>query len=834
MKRHAWRPVDVRSRTRWWLTHRLLPLVLVSSVGGLFLYLLLQPFMHPRVHLLFAAAPYVDAELRAAAAPEEDLALLRLPHLELLVTDDQADGLGVLASVGSLDEQFDRLEQSEIKPRDVLLVWLRAQPVTIEGQVHLLCGDFDPADERSGRYPLARVVDRVRRIPARWKVIFLDGGRTMHAPRLGIFAECTPQQIRSLVQETDDPSLWMLASHSELQGAQDLPESRRSALATYVAEGLRGQADRNRDRLVDLGELADYVRSQLAADDATRIGAVWRRQDPQVLWGGGPVTPTTIYPLVAPVAPPTLDLDEVSLTDPRLPGGLGAAKPSAAEPAESENAASSVASSSVEQAPQPAPEDSADDAAAALQPEMATLSPETATALELSSLARSLCRTLAESPLQPRQRAPHLWRALHARLTNLEIACREDQPSPDTAALAELRRLVLQLEDWVAGRQPPRFGRMDLVAELVRWTGGAEPDFTPHSLAMEEVWAEQGGRPLPPEVNEAITQFDAVVAEETAEPFAAWIGELPEDLDVYVECRLARKLGSRPELPWPSVRQALRVARVAEKAAAASWDTGTWTWPTIEDADRLRLQGERGLLSGIRPADTGRADSILARAEAQYEQAMAIRDDVAAVQQAVQTLLFQFPDWFRVAIQSLSTPTGEAVDLTAARSLLDELAQAVDLLDHPSSSRLPELRRVRSELQRGLQHWDAWDGESDRREPMDETASSVGASRDVALRRLGQIAELYGRWLQIVAGQGLQAEPFSEVLKASRRLADTDVGSPAYWTACRELGESLREFQRQLPASDRSSGGTKQRFDPIRQLAPTTSSTCAKHGGGCI
>ncbi|TVS08984.1 MAG: hypothetical protein EA424_27965, partial [Planctomycetaceae bacterium] len=798
------------------MKHRLLPLVLVSSVGGLFVYLLLQPFLHPRVHLLFAAAPYVEAELRAAAAPGEDLALLRLPHLELLDADAPTDGAGVLASVRSLDDQFDRLEQREIKPRDILLVWLRAQLVTIDGQVHLLCGDFDPADERSGRYPLARVLDRVRRSPARSKVIFLDGGRTVHAPRLGIFAECSPQQIQSQVQDTGDSSLWMLVSHSELESAQDLPESRRSALATLVAEGLRGQADRNGDRLVDLGELADYVRGQLAA----KAPAVWRRQVPQIIWGGGPVTPTTIYPLVAPVAPPTLDLGEVTLANSRLPDGLGLANQPSAEPVENENAAPSVVPSAAEQAPQTSPEDSADEATPSLQPAVATVSPKTATAPELVSLGWSLYQTLAESPLQPRRRAPHLWRALHDRLRSLEIAGGADQASPDAAALDELRRLVLQLDDLAAGRQPPRFGRLDLVAELKRWAGGSEPVFTPHSLAMEEALAEQLDRPVPSEVDQAIMGFDAVVAEETAAMFAEWIGELPDDLDVYVECRLARELGSRSELSWPSVRQALRVARAAEKAAAASWNTGVWTWPTIERADRLRLQGERGLLSGIRAADADHADSILARAEAQYEQAIAIHTEVEAVQQAVETLLFQFPDWFRAAIQSLSTPTGEAVDLMAAHSLLDELAQAVDLLDHPSASRLPELRRVRSELQRSLLHSAAWNGESNRWEPMDETESSRTTSRDAQLRRLGQISELYGRWLQIVGGRQFQAGPFSEILAASRRLANTDGGSLAYWTACRELGENLRHFQQQLPVlADRLVAQHSDLTDPTARPA---------------
>ncbi|MCL4204040.1 MAG: hypothetical protein KJ000_16175 [Pirellulaceae bacterium] len=813
MKRYSWIPADTRSRTRWWLVHRLLPVLVVVGVAWLFGYLLLLPFLHPRIHLLFAAAPYSEAELRAAA-PEEDLSLLRLPNLELL-GDDKAAGLGVLASVAALDEQFDSLERLEIKTTDILLVWLRAQLVTVDGQIQLLCGDFDPADERSGRYPLERVLDRVRRSPARSKFVFLDAGRSAHHPRLGIFAECSPQQVRAMVQGTGDTTLWLFLSHSELQGAQDLADPPRSALAAHVAQGLRGDADRNSDQLVDLAELAEYVRTRLITDREARLQSQvsrhdnrpgeprvdWRQQTPLVVWGGGAVTPATVYPLVAPVAPaelPKLDLPPGT----PLPGRAGQAV-KATQTAQAKLPAvkpkDQAAASTDAQAP---PESATDetDAAGSQQPTGMSVSSNAAPAAELVDRAWSLYQSLEASNLQPRRRAPHLWRALAERLSNLEAACGPDDTVSDPASVEELRRIVLQLEDLAAGRTPPRVGRLDLVSDLGRWAGGTEPAFPAHSLAMEESLAAQRGRPLSAEVSEAVSRLDAVIAGETADELAKWIGELPPGLDVYSECRLARRLNSRQDLSWPVIREALRVARVGEQAAAASFGTGSWAWPEIERGDRLRLLGERSLLSGVRSGDASRADSLLARAASEYERAQAIQADVSAVQQSVETFLFQFPDWFHAAILSLAAPPDAAVDLAAADSLLDELTLAVDLLDQPSAARLPELRRVRSELERLLlasaprNRRAAATGVTTRNE------SSAPASFDDQLRRLGRIAELYGRWLRMVAGHRFQDEPFPEILTASRRLAEADRGTDDFWAACRGLGENLRKFQRALPS----------------------------------
>ena len=447
-----------------------------------------------RIYLLFAAAPYFEAELRAAAAPEEDLAALRVPNLELLDSGGEAAGrTGVLASPAALDAQLDQLEQRPIEGRDILLIWLRAQWLTVDGQVELLCGDFEPADERSGRYPLRRLLDRLGRCPARTKLIFLDGGRLAHEPRLGIFAECAPQQIRPLIQGTGDRALWVFLSHSELQSAQDLPESRRSAFASWVGTGLRGQADRNQDRLVDLAELAEYVRDQQVArpapargrpalsDAAAALGRRARDAGHRLSVGdaGRPVCALRSERAAGRFAVAgLLDGGRQGQTafgntrgrnrrDPgagrnagRNPFGHGRADGGCAGRNRDRcGGSAAIAGSGHRHGDRQRP--------------------------ELLAKAWASYQTLADSPLQPRQRAPQLWHALHDRLKNLESACTEDGLPPEAPVVADLRRTVLQLEDLAAGRSPPRAGRWDLVCELARWAGGPEPEFSPHSLAMD-------------------------------------------------------------------------------------------------------------------------------------------------------------------------------------------------------------------------------------------------------------------------------------------------------------------------------------------------------------
>ncbi len=775
MNRYSWRPADVRNPTRWWLAHRLLPLVLVLAVVGWFVTALVQPFLHPRIFFLFAAAEYGHVELSGAGPPARDRAAVQLPNFQSLGdVADPAAVAGPWQSPEALDARLNQLERQSLRRQDIVLVWLRAQWVLREGEVQLLSSDFDPGDERAGLFPLNHLLDRLSRLPVQTKLLFLDGGRTPHSPRLGLFADTLPRRIRAEVERRGDPSLWALLSHAPWEYAGDTGEPAQSVFAERVGAGLRGAADRNQNGLIDLAELADYLAGQVARRPADRRDRP-RWQTPQLVWGGGPLTPRTPYPLVTPVPPHILAWDQTATADrasreDRLPGGAAAAE---ATPADAEATGAD-------------PTEPAEPAAVA-----------TASGPELVARARAAFHTLETSHWHPRTRAPYLWRALEQRLQVGARDVRSAERGESTPAPAALRRKVAQLESWVAGDVPLTGEPGSLLVELVEQLERAEMGVTPHSLALRQAWAEEHGETLPDEWTEAIGAFDRAIDQTSAEQLVDWIEELPATWDRYAEIRTARQLVGRTDLDWLRVQQSLRTLRIGERAAAQA-GTLAWTRPLIERGDRQRRAGLQRLLQGVRPEEGEQADSLLTRAQQAYQEALELDVQVSAVQRAVQRLLYESPVWFRQAIRRLPAAEDPVRGLLIDGDWLAELALAIELLDRPAAARLAELRRVRRSLEQFEERVSREDWAPDEEEPL-RVVQPVRISPDGQAGVLSQIATSYGRWLQILAGDMAGHGPLPRITTIANRLPDLAPGSSAFWTGCEDLSEELREFYQQLP-----------------------------------
>ncbi len=821
MKRHVWRPLVTQNRASWWFTRRLVPVGLFAATAGLLLWLLLEPFFHPRTYLLFRAAADPVGGIPHVPAGADDLASIHLPKFELLA-DGQAPGAasaGRLASPATLDAALKELDREEITGRDVLLVWIRAQavaaasPVTLSGQesagpeVELLCDDFDRWDGRTGRYPLSRLLQRVQTCPAGTKVIFLDIGWTAHAPRIGIFADGTPQQVRELVERIGDPTLWVMVSHSALEVSHHSQDARQSAFASFVGEGLQGAADGNEDRLIDLGELWQFV-SQHLADREDRPADQPYVQSPMLVHGAGqgrtalpgrrdgPEGPSyerrdVPYPVLAPVT--LVPLVEV----PTLPTKTPAAVPNIAElskklpPQAGQKLAAATGKVSKQPSPDPVPADQQTSGRTA-----------TASVPELQTLARSLCASLDASPLlRPQDNAPHLWRAVQARLNDLQAALESLESPGDSAEAAELRQLVQQLEDLAAGRLPLRFQRQDLVADLAFWLQLDVPAESAHSLAMADQLARLQGRALPEDLAAIVTRLDRIVATGTFAEYQSWVTELPAKFDVYVECRLARRLSACQELSWPSVQLALRACRLGEQAAAVALASGPWTRAIVDAGDRLRRDGERRLTTRIHVTDEAEATSLLRRSSAEYERALAAGREVVATQRVVNQAMFRLPELFHRAIIALAENDAAASDPGAVAELLPAVALTLDLLDRPSIAGLADLRRGRSQTGIALEKVGAaTEANKKRPAPSAKAADRGQLTPEERLGRLKDWADLYGRAIQILARDPSGDRQLDAVVAASLQLRSTQQDADDLWNACGRFGKELETFYLQLPA----------------------------------
>ena len=932
MKRRTWRPAAARTRARWWITHRLVPLGFAAAVAGLLLHLLLQPFFHPHAYLLFGSATYPEAFMPAFTAPAEDLACLLLRQVELLndAKGESPARKGQIPSPAALDAILRQLDGTEVRNRDVLIVWIGAQALTCGGRVDLLCGDSDLSDIQSGRYPLSALLDRVRACPARTKLILLDTGRTAHAPRLGVFAECSPHQIRQLVRDTNDPTLWVMLSHSELERSHAIGDRRCSAFALFVGEGLQGLADRDEDRFVDLGELYPYVRDRLS-EFVRRQSGGRSAQTPALIWGGDQLTPTAAYPLLVPAVLRTEADDAEQTADaadslasapsrpttgtqltrhgPRLavdgPTRISLS-PSASRPGQAVMEATELASpdaasrSKGEASPRGEAESrltpgdeglakktratrtAVSDASAELSPRQADsagqqatlaeapvarpLGPQadpitSATAEQLWDMAWSLHDRLALSAeLRPVEDAPHSWRALQDRLLNLQRAFQAADPQGNAAATAGLRRLVRQLDDLAAGRTPQRFQKHDLIAELARWSETTVPDRPAHSLAMEEQLARRAGTPLSLELAAVAARLDMLASKGGRADFEQWIAELPSEFDRYVECRLARGLAGGGDVTWPNVQLALRARRLGESVAAETLESGDWTRGQIEQADRLRLAGERNLLAPVRPDDSSTAALMLRRAIVEYDQVVLRNHEVVTTQRLADEAMFYLHDYLHWSIISLAGANVAAFDPAELSQLLRHLTQAIELLDRPSAGRMPELRRVRRQLELALDRlrericgsgapMPTLGQPQIQNSPVSQTAvhgplaatavrirllelchpsyeSSVDyveplpqAAKHDRLRRLRDLAGQYAESIRALLGDFSTSNEHARAVDgAASRCANSKAGADDLWKACAELGEALRDFYESVPPTlERLSADNQDLTDPAQR-----------------
>ena len=803
MTRNVWRPPPRQSRARWWLLYRLAPAMLLVTVAGLLLYAVMEPFFHPQVYRLFLWAAYPDTRIEAYASPAEELAAFPMRQADVLNAYGGKGPArdGSIATPAAVDALLDHLGRVEFDSRDVLIVSIRARALTVAGQVSLLCGDFDPADLPAACYPLARLLDRIRQCSAQTKLILWDDAPPALAARLGIFAECTPAQVRQLAGQTHDPTLWLMLSHAELEQSHRTTEKHGLAFAQFVEEGLQGPADHNGDGFIDLGELYAYVNGRLAAEMHDR----WDGrscQTPVLLWGGGPLVSDAAYPLLVPLPPRQLAHAAEAAAKAAHAPAAGAAASLA--PAGSGTATAGAAS--------PATVSSGDRSAeskAALNDVSQWLS---ATAPELLSRARSLCDQLASSAaLRPVDRSPQLWRAIQQRLSLLEAAIQTADPPRSAAKTDDLRRLVSQLADLAKGQTPQRYQTVDLAVELAQGSQAVAPEGAVHSLAMAAQLARDGGPPLPEDLATIAPRLEASLARADRAEFQKWLTTLPAQCSQYVECRLARALAAQENLPWSALQLALRTCCTAETVAAQSLACGSWMVEPIQRADRLFLVGQRGLLDPVRTEDPSRALILLQQASVQYEQVAAWNRDLAATQQLADEILFRLPDALHDASVALADPATPA-DLSLS-PLLHDLGETLELLDRPSAARLPELARFRRQLElaraklpvpmSGSEHHAAA-GEASHAEEIlsvdPSQASAIPASPE-QLRRLRHLASAYAAAIRLSLGNLADRDkPAQAVTAAATRVAAAGAGGDL-WKACAELGEALRNFYQGLPGT---------------------------------
>jgi hypothetical protein len=292
--------------------------------------LVFPPLYHPNAQLVFlTGADYHPLRAPPAAYALEDFGALE--SLDKVLDRHGAEPgpllLGQMRSAGAMRTLSEDLSGSTPESAGALIVYVDGHGVSDNGTAYLLCRNYDPSNPVAGRYRLHDLLHQLSGSAAAVKLLILDTGRIEADPRMGMLINEFPRLLQQEVEQTGDQNLWVLTSNAILERSHVSPALERSVFGYFVALGLRGAADLNADKAIDVDELYRYVRANVSAWVRTAT-AGHETQTPLLLWGGGSnLNPPHSLPVLLPVSMPAggrpgLKLPAASAKFPEVGGGI--------------------------------------------------------------------------------------------------------------------------------------------------------------------------------------------------------------------------------------------------------------------------------------------------------------------------------------------------------------------------------------------------------------------------------------------------------------------------------------------------------------------------------
>ncbi len=751
--RSIWRPEHGGSwwRSRW--VRRIATTGLFAAIVAALVWLVFPPLYHPTAQMVFLTG----GNYRPLRAPPAAFALDDFNALEpiggLLTRQVPEDARGpVLLTQMKSAAEMRRLSAAlaEVTPDStgVLIVYVDGHGVSDGGAAYLLCQNYDPANPGPGRFALDDLLKQLERSPAPVKLLILDTGRIESDPQAGMMVNEFPRLLEQAVEQSGDPSLWVLTSNAMFERSHVSEALERSVFGYFVSQGLDGAADLDGNRTINVGELARYVRANVAAwvHDAT---AGHETQTPLLLWGGGAELPREL-PVILPAGrsegagfklpakklempdipgnpataytnraqndfvPVSRDAQkkvpgmraarkarkvnkqasrlsgghsgQASLAPGESPGGAGA---KAANDAKSSADAPATPTRSVSEAAGPTDAKSGDTAK--------PVPPAPPTAAESLAEGWQLRDDLDAPGDEPRpvDYAPQTWREYQEWLLAQERLYRAGELTDPKELAATLQKTLVRLS--ALPNVPPL--EADKAADLPARLQERRPQLPngvggPHSLAMAAWFASRGGEPLSADARAALQSIDRLTQSGTAAEFTAWIAKLSPALDRYSEVRWARQLSKLPNVDWSVVQLALGTRRLAEQATCVEPAFLPWVRERLENADRLRLTGERLLTDSIATDRQARATSLLHQAADEYHDAADDATQIAVATQLCHDVLNRAPyyvAWRRAAGLNPPQEAPSSADVLALLKAAGELDAALATADRTNFDLIAKL-----------------------------------------------------------------------------------------------------------------------------------------------
>ena len=216
----------------------------------------IKDFANPRLALKYSVA---DAELFASALEDGGAGLYSAVHVRRLLTPEETTSSAIIAAL--------KRARQDVGPDDLFVFYVASHGLVDDGQYLLITSNVGSTSSdhlKQDALSQSTLKELISNIPSSKKLVVLD---TCSAGQLGDAIQAA-MLTRGMSDDTAMKMLSRAVGSTVLSAATSVQEAlegyKEHGLFTYViAEGLRGEADANKDGFVKTLELADYVDSQV-------------------------------------------------------------------------------------------------------------------------------------------------------------------------------------------------------------------------------------------------------------------------------------------------------------------------------------------------------------------------------------------------------------------------------------------------------------------------------------------------------------------------------------------------------------------------------------------
>jgi len=242
-----------------------------------------ESLLRTRLALVAGVSRHKDRNIPKLKYTEEDAIFVhrhltdpeagRVPSRNVrLLTDEHASKAGILDALDYLGKKS--------RDQDSVVIYFAGYGAKLDGGKHdskprppgeaaspalyLVPYDANPQDIENTCISMKEIEDRLARIKAREILVILDASFGGDPESRSLAGNSEPAKI--LENFLEQPGHCVLLSGKPCEGAMEISDHRHGVFTFYMLEGLKGPADGNKDEVITLEELHNYLSSKVAEE----------------------------------------------------------------------------------------------------------------------------------------------------------------------------------------------------------------------------------------------------------------------------------------------------------------------------------------------------------------------------------------------------------------------------------------------------------------------------------------------------------------------------------------------------------------------------------------